>query len=408
MIQRATLSDENVRSAMGASMLLGLALFLLTWVIAWPLALLLGRPEFPPIFLALSSVLLLQSLSFPLHGMLRRVLDLKSIAIRTLTATTAGGLVAAWMAWRGFGAWSLVGQQLTVAGVGLLMLLRVSRIRPWPFRFRRDEFAPLLAVARPFMLGQFATQAARRLDTVALGLFLGNHEVGIYFLVTRLIQAAQVVSQFSIGEIALAVLSRLQADPVRLQAGIRRAIRLTGFVCLFCFGGLSLVAMGFVPVLFGAQMADAAEPLRVLALFATGGALTFTCVHVLVSAGAASVSSWLAVVASLVQLVAVFIAARFGMMPLVYAIGIAQLIMVLPAFWLIQRHTGVPALTLVGDQVPIVLGFAAAWWLGAKAILDDGLSATGLGALVFVVLMLTGGAWLFRRDLPLLVRVRQT
>ena len=88
---------------MTASFVFGLCLFALTWLMAWPLAWLLGRPGFPPIFLALSSVLVLQSLSFPLHGLLRRELNLKAIAIRTLTATTIGGLTAATLAWNGFG-----------------------------------------------------------------------------------------------------------------------------------------------------------------------------------------------------------------------------------------------------------------------------------------------------------------
>ncbi len=347
-------------------------------------------------------MLLLQSLSFPLHGLLRRALDLKSIAIRTLVATSIGGVVAILMATNGWGPWALVGQQLTVAGVGLLMLLRVSTIMPWPFSFSRAALAPLLAVARSFMLSQFASQSARKLDAVALGLFLGNHEVGIYFLVTRLIQAAQTVSQFSIGEISLAVLSRLQHDPARMRAGIRRALRLTGFACLLLFGGLALVAPHFVPTLFGPQMADAAAPLRVLALFATAGALISTCVHVLLSAGATRASSRLAVFASLVQLAAVFAAARFGMMTLVLAIGLAQVLMLLPALALISRQSGVGVLKLLADQSLIVLAFVLAWLAATYWVpMADVLGAVAALAL-FTVIMIAAGGWIFRHDLPIL------
>ena len=402
LIQREKLSHETIKAAMSASLMLGLALLALAWILAWPLAWVLDRDEFPPIFLALASVLLLQSLSFPLHGLLRRALDLKSIAIRTLVATSVGGVVAILMATNGWGPWALVGQQLTVAGVGLLMLLRVSTIMPWPFSFSRAALAPLLAVARSFMLSQFASQSARKLDAVALGLFLGNHEVGIYFLVTRLIQAAQTVSQFSIGEISLAVLSRLQHDPARMRAGIRRALRLTGFACLLLFGGLALVAPHFVPTLFGPQMADAAAPLRVLALFATAGALISTCVHVLLSAGATRASSRLAVFASLVQLAAVFAAARFGMMTLVLAIGLAQVLMLLPELALISRQSGVGVLKLLADQSLIVLAFVLAWLAATYWVpMADVLGAVAALAL-FTVIMIAAGGWIFRHDLPIL------
>ena len=261
-----------------------------------------------------------------------------------------------------------------------------------------------MAVARSFMLGQFATQSARKLDSVALGLFLGNHEVGIYFLVTRLIQAAQTVSQFSIGEISLAVLSRLQHDPVRLRDGIRRALRLTGFACLLLFGGLAVVAPTFVPTLFGEQMGDAAQPLRVLALFATAGALISTCIHVLISAGGSRASSRLAVLAAVLQLAAVFAMARYGMMSLVYAIGITQLLMLVPSFALINRYAGVSVSKLLVDQSLIVTTFILAWLLSTQALPFTGLAGTLLAPVAFAVVMLAGGAWIFRLDLPLILR----
>ncbi len=406
LIQRATLTEANIRSAMTASFLLGMALMVLAVLLAWPLAWMLGRDEFPPIFLSLSCVLIFQSLSFPLHGLLRRALDLKSIAIRTLVATSVGGLVAVTLARSGFGPWALVAQQLTVAGIGLLMLLRVSAIKPWPLQFEWRAFEPLISIARSFMLSQFASQSARKLDAVALGLFMGNHEVGIYFLVTRLIQAAQTVSQFSIGEISLAVLSRLQHDPQRLRDGIRRAMRLTGFACLYFFGALALVAPVFVPVLFGEQMADAAGPLRVLALFATAGALISTAVHVLISVGAARLSTSLAVGASIVQLIAVVVAARFGMIALVLSIGLAQLAMVLPAFYLLRQRSSIAIAGFVRDQLPILLGFALAWWLGLQAGGDGGLVRAVLGVIVFTIVSHASGALIFRHDLNQLFRRR--
>lgn len=404
LIQREELTPQNIRAAITASVILGVALVVFTWLIAWPLAWLLGRPEFPPIFLGLSSVLILQSISFPLHGLLRRELNLRAIAIRTLTATTLGGLTAAYLASRGFGAWSLVVQQFVVAGVGLIMLLRVSPHRPWPLKLDKQALQPLLHIARPVMLGQFATQSARRLDAVALGLFLGNHEVGIYFLVTRVIQAVQMVTQYSIGEISLAVLSRLQHDPERMKQGVRRALRLTGFVCLLFFGGLSLTAPTVVPLVFGPAMADAAEPLRLLALFASAGALITTVVHALVSAGFARQSSVLAVVVSVIQLLAVFLAARFGMIWLVVTIGLVQLVLVVPAYYLLSKHVNLPVTQLFSDQLPILLGFGLALIVSVHLSLDGRFFYTIMSAALFTLVMGAAGGLIFRRDLPLLVR----
>ncbi len=401
LIQRPRLHPRSLRAAMAASALLGVALVALSWGLAWPLAWALGRPDFPLVFLSLANVLILQGLSFPLHAVLRRELRLRAIAIRTLTATSVGGAVALTLALNDFGFRALVAQQMTVAAVGLAMLVRASAVKPWQMRLNARALRPLWAVARPVMAGQFANQAARRLDAVALGLFLGNHDVGIYFLVTRVIQAGQMVTQFSIGEIAMAVLSRLQRERARLLAGVRRALRITGFVCLLAFGSLALLAPWIVPLVFGPAMGAAAEPLRTLALFATAGALISTVMHALISVGAAARASWLSVSASLAQLAAVFLAARYGMTILVVAIGLAQLAFVPVAMHQVTRALGLPVRTLLTDQIVLAalatLAFAAAVSVtgGATTQAAAAISTT----LLYVLVMGAGGAWYFRADL---------
>ncbi|MEZ5659037.1 MAG: oligosaccharide flippase family protein [Burkholderiaceae bacterium] len=400
LIQRDRVDESMIRAAMAASAALAVALVGFSWLIAWPLAWLLERPEFPRVFLSLVNVLLLQGLSFPLHALLRRELELRAIAIRTLTATSVGGMVALGMAWSGMGFWALVTQQLTVAAVGLVMLVRACPFKPWRMRMDRLALRPLWAVARPVMAGQFATQAARRLDAVVLGLFLGNHDIGIYFLITRVIQAGQMVTQFSIGEIAMAVLSRLQHDRARLLDGVRRAMRLTGFVCLLAFGALALLAPWLVPLVFGQTMAAAAEPLRTLALFASAGALISTAVHALVSVGAATRASWLAVGASLFQLAAIGLFAGDGIASLVVAIGVAQLLLLPVAVELLARTLQMSRIGLLADLAAVLGVFAIAWWLTRLG----GLDATGIALVLwstglFSIVMLLGGAWLFRREL---------
>jgi O-antigen/teichoic acid export membrane protein len=365
LVQAHRLDDRQIRCAFALSVAAGAAMAIGLVLLAWPLAWLLGREGFAPILAALAPILIVQAAAIPLHAVLQRRFDFRAIALRTLVATVAGGMLAMVLAWQGAGAWALVAQQWTVTLVGAALILRFSPIRPWPLTLRRDALEPLLAVARPVLFGSVLMQATRRLDAVALALFVTDHEVGLYFLVARLILSVQLVTTHSIGEVGLAVLARLQAEPKRLGLAIRRAFRLTAFACLVCFGGLLVCAGPLVPLLFGEAWIGAVRPLQVLAALTAFGALTTVSGQVLVAVGAAGDAGRLAAWSALLQLVALFGGAALGLMPMVVALGLVQTVLLWPALRRVAAHTGVSVAAVARDLLPIVAGWlvaiAAAW-----------------------------------------------
>ena len=90
------------------------------------------------------------------------------------------------------------------------------------------------------------------------------------------------------------------------------------------------------------------------------------------------------------------------MMTLVLAIGLAQVLMLLPALALISRQSGVGVLKLLADQSLIVLAFVLAWLAATYWVpMADVLGAVAALAL-FTVIMIAAGGWIFRHDLPIL------
>jgi PST family polysaccharide transporter len=187
--------------------------------------------------------------------------------------------------------------------------------------------------------------------------------VGIYFMVYRLVFAAQMVTQHGMSDVAMVVLSSMHQDTMLYRRGLLRALRLMLFVCACAFGLLSVAGPWLIPLVFGPQWAPATAPLQVLAAFSTGGAVVSIAGTILVASGYAQAFSRLAVGSAFGQLVAVALAARWGLVAVAWAAGLAQCIAIWPALRMLSQHYHLRVRTLCAEIAPIALLLGASMGL---------------------------------------------
>jgi O-antigen/teichoic acid export membrane protein len=399
LIQKPDVSDVHHRTVLAGNLAISLTLVLVGGFTAWPLGYALSRPEFPVIFAALLPTLIFRGFNSPMLAALRRELDFRSIALRTLLGVAVGGIIAVYLAHNGAGYWALVVQQWSAEFIGFLVLAGTSPVKPWRLRWNGAAFRDLIPVALPVMGAAVLAVAARRLDTFALGLYMPNEVVGIYFMVYRLVFAAQMVTQHGLSEVAMVVLSSLNQDAERFRRALLYALRLMTFICACAFGLLAVAGPWLVPWVFGSSWLQATEPLRVLSALSLGGAIVSIAGVTLVASGYATAYSRLAVGSAIAQLLAVVITARWGLMAVSWGIGIAQCLSVIPAIHMLGRYYQLSTLRLWAELAPILglfgAGFGLAQWVGT---LSAEYYPQPLASLAFCAVMGVGGLVLLRRE----------
>ena len=399
LIQKPDVTEVHHRTVLTGNLALSFTLVVLGLLFAWPLGWTLDRPEFPLIFAALLPSLLFRGFNSPMLAALRREMDFRSIALRTLVGVAVGGVIAVFLARGGAGHWALVVQQWSAEIIGFSVLAGTSPVKPWKLRWNKLAFRELIPVALPVMGAAVLAVAARRLDTFALGMYLPNAAVGIYFMVYRLVFAAQMVTQHGLSEVAMVVLSSLNRDAERYRTALLYALRLMAFICACAFGLLAIVGPWLVPWVFGTSWLPATEPLRVLSALSLGGAIVSIAGVTLVASGYATAFSRLAVGSAIAQLLAVAISARWGLMAVAWGIGIAQCLSVIPAIRMLSRHYQLSQLRLWAEIGPILglfgAGFGLATW---AASLPREYYPQPLAAGAFCAVMGLGGLVLLRRE----------
>ncbi len=326
LIQHPHFEPRHFHAACAANFALAAALVLLGLALAWPLGWVLDRQDFAWLLSALLPTALLRSFMSPMLAVLRRQMDFRSIAIRTLLAVTLGSLVAVLCAWQGFGVWSLVAQQWTNEVVGIVFLAWRSPLKPIPLKGDSKTLRELLPVALPVLGAQLVATASRKLDNLAIGLRLGDHAVGIYFLGSRLVSAAQAVALHGPSELAMVVTSKAVASGADRWMLVSSILRLAAWPSFLVLGTLALLGPVVIPLLFGPKWVEASRPMTILAAFAPAGAMISVVGVALVARGMAAAYRRLSVTVSVLQLGAILAAAGEGIDAIVIAIGLVQVL----------------------------------------------------------------------------------
>lgn len=401
LVQRRTLVRAHLDTAFWISMAIGAAMTVAGIVLAIPIAALLGEPQLEPILQVLSFSFPLFALSSVQAAILRRELNFRSLAMRSVLATAAGGVVGIGLAYAGFGPWALVGQALSQGAVAAATLWRVSPWRPG-LRFSMEHFHELFRFSRNVIGSDIVSFFSRNSDNFLIGWLLGTAPLGIYAVGFRILEATGALLIGISRRIAFPALSRLQHEPERMKRGFFRVTRLSSLIILPGYIGLALVAQELVVVFFGVRWQESGPVAAVLFLVGP--------VHALNTFGAAllNASGHPGVVFRFRVLTMATNVAGFAVAVIAFADVLAvaaaytlrgYLLLPLALYWQ-RRYAGVRVTEYLLQMRGVALATAgmAAAVIGARVLLADPLGPAMLLASQVLIGVLTFGVILWLAD----------
>ena len=194
-----------------------------------------------------------------------RKMEFRGLFLSTLAASVISGAVSIWMAYKGYGVWAMVGQQ--VMYYGALMMALFLTVSWKPARMYSME-----RVREMFGFG-WKLLCASLLDTVfnnLYGLFIGkiyNEELlGSYNRGEQFPKLIATDLGMAIQAVLLPAFSSRQEDVVRVRQMVRQAIRLSSFVTLPMLLGMFAVADTMVEVLLGEKWLICVPFLRIMCI----------------------------------------------------------------------------------------------------------------------------------------------
>jgi O-antigen/teichoic acid export membrane protein len=258
LVQRASLSERHVRSALTVQVLVGVAGALALALLAPAVAHVAEAPEVSELILALAALLPFSAFSGASAGLVLRAHRYRLLALRALLgqplALLAGLLVAA----GGHGAWALIAQQATGTAVTFALMLAFGRHRLKPAVAGR-ALADLWPVAGPQILAVIVLAGRYRLFVLALGAVTTEAVVAVCNVAFRLLDSALTIVWGSIWRLSVPRLSALQGNRAAMAEAYGNLAQLQALMGMPIAAGIALTAPDLIRAALGPAWLDAAE-----------------------------------------------------------------------------------------------------------------------------------------------------
>jgi O-antigen/teichoic acid export membrane protein len=354
IIQFKELDEKHLDTVFWINVTIGCLILVATDLVAGPVAAWFKMAGLAAILRGLSPIFFLAALTDVQNNLLARHLQFRALALRTLSSYIAGGVVGIGLAWRGAGAWSLVGQQLTIWIVNLVALWTASAWRPGlsfsPSRARR-----LLSFGVKLLWVDLTGLLNRRADQLFVGKFLGAAEVGYYAVGARVATLLGEVLIRSLARVSVSALSRLQDQAERFAAAFYQIVEMQSVLVLPATIGLALLAPDVVHLFFGAKWEASIPIMQTLLLACPFEALSGIHQSVLVARGRPEWCSALVSVHAIANVLAFAVAIHWGALAVAAAYSVRAALLYPLELGVVRRVTGVSELKTLRLLAPQVL-----------------------------------------------------
>lgn len=387
-IQRPEITDAQVSSLFWLNVFLGCAIALVCLVVAGPVATFFNHNELGLIIPALGGVGLIGSFGVQHTALMQRKMQFRELMVRDLLGAVAGLGVAIFVAYRGWGVWSLVMLEATTALVSTATIWLGCNWRPSaPGNFR--EAKSLVQFGAHVTGGALIHHISRGLDTVILGAFFGNVTVGLYSRAQQLLSTpmAQIVGP--VMSVARPALSRAAQSTKRLSRATTDLLRLTSFCSAAVVGSVVPISDGIVRYALGVKWMDSAVFFAGLAPFALVESCGALLASVMVASGRPGALLKWRFFSVLITFGGLLIGVSWGAKGVAIAYGLSGLLIRVPLLLVyVSRVVHIPLSSLfgaIGYNVLFAVAACVSGYIARKFFIDP----TELVAVAIVVFVST-------------------
>lgn len=400
--------DEAAQVTFLINIVAGLFWCTVTFLLAPFIADFFNAPQGAGIVRALSLTFFIKYLGNTHDALLKKDLRFREATIPEVAMATVKMAVALVLAWKGFGAWSLVWAHLSGLVTWTTLLWVMMPWRP-ALSFPRDLVKPMLTYGRSIIFVNVLAAIQRETDLLMVSRRQGLTSLGLYQLAGKLPEATVLMIYRVASDVLMPAFARLSAagqDTKRVYLDTARYVAAATLPVTF---GLAVMAKPFVLLFFGPKWEAAAPIASALAIVAGVRALAAHPGDLLKATGRVNVLARIGFVRVTAIVIAVVWAARYSALAVALALLVVDTIATFIAFTITARTIGVamldvgrafaPSFTASAVMSAVVFGWirlAPAW----PAFLTVMIGVILGGAVYLFILHLT--------DRALLVEARNT
>ena len=300
-------------------------------------------------------ILIINSLYIIQTNQLRKQLRFKRLANVTVIAQVISALAAIILAWKGWGVWALVAQQIISSSMISLILWYINKWMP-DFCFSKESFRQLFGFGSFILCSNLINTFCNNVQGLLIGRFFTPAILGYYTQAHKLESLASHTFTTIIEQVSYPVLSQFQSDDKALKNVLYKLTSVLVYISFPMMLILILLAEPLILFLYGEQWVASIPYFQILCV--AGMSATFHGVHYY--AVASKGKSHDLFIGTVVKRTLALIIVVLGMYlwqieGLIWGFSVGAWINSIVNAWLVAKHIGYSLWQQLKDLMSIIL-----------------------------------------------------
>jgi O-antigen/teichoic acid export membrane protein len=331
IVQKKEVSDEALSSAFWINVGLG-ALLTVTLAASAPLiAAFYSQPQLTPIVVFISTTFFIASFCNVQNGLLTRRMNFKALAIISIGATGISGPIAIFLAFSGYGVWSLAWYTVLSTSFTVIFTWIYARWVPH-FLVGLRHMKGLLAFGANLTGFSFVNYFAQNMDNLLVGRFLGSAPLGFYNLAYNLLVFPTSNISTVVGRVMFPALSIIQHDKRLVRDAYVTANRYIAAISFPLMIWMLVTAPQLIRVVYGPKWISVIPLVQIFALAGLEQSIGTNVGWIFMSQGRTDVLFKLGVFTTVLVVISFVVGLRGGVEGVVIAYTIAIYLAAYPVF----------------------------------------------------------------------------
>lgn len=250
LIRKQDCTQKDYSTVFYFNIVVGVFFYLLLFTSASAIGNFFNEPILKPLIRVLGLSLIINSLTLIQTTILTKRINFKLQAKISVIAASLSGIVGIYMAYTGWGVWSIVARIILGFFLSSVLLWYWNKWQP-SLVFSIASFKKLFAFGSNLLISGLIDTIYRNIYYVIIGKYFAAVELGYYTRAEQFQSLPSANLQSIIGRVSYPVLSTIQNDIPRLKETYKKIIRSTMIVTFVLMLGMVAVAKPMVIALIG-------------------------------------------------------------------------------------------------------------------------------------------------------------
>jgi len=410
IVQKQEISDETLSSTFWINVGLGALLTVALAGSAPLIAAFYSQPRLAPLVVFISTTFFITSFCNVSYALLMKRMNFKALAIIGICVTAISGPIAIFLAFSGYGVWSLAWYTVLSSVFFAVFTLIYARWVPH-FLLGLQHVKGILGYGANLTGSVFANYFAQNMDNLLIGRFLGSAGLGFYNLAYNLLVLPTTAVTDVVGSVMFPALSIIQHDKQLVRDAYVRANRYIAAVSFPLMIWVLVAAPQLIRVVYGPKWISVIPLIQIFALAGLELSIGANVWWIFTSQGRTDEQFKLTIFTTVVIVISFLVGLRRGVEGVVIAYTVAIYLTAYPVFAIAFRLIDLKVKSALAPLWSVTL---AAFALGIVAFLLQ-ISLESLGvtqdltilAIVTAASLLTYSVVLFLLDKELFIGIVQ-